>query len=101
LTIFIRQPDVKLYRGCKEKGPQIVYTIEAYAGISVMVERVIPYINQEMASSDEQVELEDGRVILIDPEGLVALALQELGAKLVDVESIESEKPELPEAAKF
>lgn len=64
-----------------------------------MVERVIPYINQEMASSDEQVELEDGRVILIDPEGLVALALQELGAKLVDVESIESEKPELPEAA--
>ena len=52
-----------------------------------MVERVIPYINQELASNDQQVELEDGRVILIDPEGLVALALQELGAKLVDVES--------------
>ena len=64
-----------------------------------MVERVIPYINQELASSDQLVELEDGRVILIDPEGLVALALQELGAKLVDVESIENEKPELPEAA--
>jgi hypothetical protein len=97
--LFTRQPDVKLYRGCKEKGPQIVYTIELYAGISVMVERVIPYMNQEMASRDEQVELEDGRVILIDPEGLVALALQEFGAKLVDVESTENEKPELPEAA--
>jgi hypothetical protein len=64
-----------------------------------MVEAVIRYTNQGATSEDERVELEDGRVILIDPEGLVALALQELGAKLVDVEPAESEKPELPEAA--
>ncbi len=64
-----------------------------------MVEQVISYTNQEAVSEDEPIELEDGRVILIDPEGLVALALQELGAKLVDAEPTESEKPELPEAA--
>ena len=64
-----------------------------------MVDVVIPYTNQEASSRDEPVELEDGRVILVDPEGLVALALKEFGAKLVDVEPAESEKPELPEAA--
>jgi hypothetical protein len=96
---LIRQSDVKLYRGCKEKGPQIVYTIEVAAGTRVMVEAIIQYTKQETASQDKQVELDDGRVILIDPEGLVALAIQELGAKLVDVEPAESEMPELPEAA--
>jgi hypothetical protein len=64
-----------------------------------MVDIVIPYTNQEAASKVEQVELDDGRVVIIDPEGLVALALEEFGAKLVDVEPAESEKPELPEAA--
>ena len=64
-----------------------------------MVDTVLPYRNQEAALGAEPVELEDGRVILIDPEGLVALALNELGAKLVGVEPMESEKPELPEAA--
>jgi hypothetical protein len=88
-----------LYRGCKERSPQIVYTIEVIAGISVMVDVVIPYINQELASEEEQVELEDGSVVLIDPDGLVALVLHELGGKLVDVEPAGSEKPELPEAA--
>lgn len=64
-----------------------------------MVDVVIPHTNQITVPDCEQVELDDGRVVLIDPEGLVALALQEFGAKLVDVEPAESEKPELPEAA--
>ena len=64
-----------------------------------MVDVVLPYTNQEAAMGSEPVELEDGRVILIDPEGLVALALNEFGAILVDVAPAESEKPELPEAA--
>jgi hypothetical protein len=65
----------------------------------VMVDVVIPYTNQEAVSRDESVELDDGRVILIDPKGLVALALHELGAKLVDVEPADVEKPDLTEAA--
>jgi hypothetical protein len=97
--VIIRQLDVKLYRGCKEKTPQFVYTIEIYAGDVFMVDCVIPMTNQDVASKDEQVELQDGRVILIDPEGLVALALEEFGAVLVDVKPAESEIPELPEAA--
>ena len=64
-----------------------------------MVDVVIPYTNQEAVSRDEPVELDDGRIVLIDPEGLVALALDELGAKLVDVEPEENTRPDLTEAA--
>lgn len=64
-----------------------------------MVNVVLPYRNQEATVGTEPVELEDGRVVLVDPEGLVALALKELGAKLVDVEPMKNEKPELPEVA--
>lgn len=64
-----------------------------------MVDVVLPYRNRKAEVEAKPVELEGGQVVFIDPRGMVALALREFGATLVDVEPTEAEEPELSEAA--
>lgn len=64
-----------------------------------MVDVVLPYSNQKAEAETRPVELKGGQVVLIDPHGMVALALREFGATLVDVEPMEAEEPDLSEAA--